>query len=164
MACMCVRGRPHQPQGSGTAIQCAVCGTAAVAVCLQMNVWQAIFGFIGNYFWTHYFFNLLGAAYTLPSHKLNGVRPVEWQEGVHHTTLVLSARDTQPISKHHSLVPVGRLLVSVAAGCADEQALCWVCAPCVLCAAGASGDVPHDTCVLLLLPCHIKPGPAQGRD
>lgn len=38
-----------------------------------MNVWQAIFGFIGNYFWTHYFFNLLGAAYTLPSHKLNGV-------------------------------------------------------------------------------------------
>lgn len=40
---------------------------------LQMNVWQAIFGFIGNYFWTHYFFNLLGAAYTLPSHKLNGV-------------------------------------------------------------------------------------------
>lgn len=38
-----------------------------------MNVWMAIFGFIGNYFWTHYFFNLLGAAYTLPSHKLNGV-------------------------------------------------------------------------------------------
>lgn len=40
---------------------------------VKMNVWQAIFGFIGNYFWTHYFFNLLGAAYTLPSHKLNGV-------------------------------------------------------------------------------------------
>jgi cycloeucalenol cycloisomerase len=34
---------------------------------------MAIFGFIGNYFWTHYFFNLLGAAYTLPSHRLNGV-------------------------------------------------------------------------------------------
>jgi len=41
---------------------------------VQANVWMAIFGFIGNYFWTHYFFNLLGAAYTLPSHKLNGVR------------------------------------------------------------------------------------------
>jgi cycloeucalenol cycloisomerase len=39
----------------------------------QANVWMAIFGFIGNYFWTHYFFNLLGAAYTLPSHRLNGV-------------------------------------------------------------------------------------------
>lgn len=50
-------------------------------LCLQMNVWQAIFGFIGNYFWTHYFFNLLGAAYTLPSHKLNGV---SWRmAGVH---------------------------------------------------------------------------------
>jgi hypothetical protein len=42
----------------------------------QANVWVAIFGFIGNYFWTHYFFNLLGAAYTLPSHRLNGVRLV----------------------------------------------------------------------------------------
>lgn len=37
-------------------------------------MWQAIFGFVGNYFWTHYFFQLLGAAYTLPSHRLNGVR------------------------------------------------------------------------------------------
>jgi hypothetical protein len=45
----------------------------AVVLGVQMNVWQAIFGFIGNYFWTHYFFNLLGAAYTLPSHRLNGV-------------------------------------------------------------------------------------------
>lgn len=36
-----------------------------------------IFGYIGNYFWTHYFFNLLGAAYTFPSFKLNQV----WREG-----------------------------------------------------------------------------------
>eukprot|EP00775_Hariotina_reticulata_P005208 gene5208-5446_t len=40
---------------------------------VKANLWLLIFGFIGNYFWTHYFFNLLGAAYTLPSHKLNGV-------------------------------------------------------------------------------------------
>eukprot|EP00879_Flechtneria_rotunda_P033226 GHRR01036776.1.p1 GENE.GHRR01036776.1~~GHRR01036776.1.p1 ORF type:complete len:245 (+),score=51.51 GHRR01036776.1:384-1118(+) len=40
---------------------------------VKAHVWIAIFGYIGNYFWTHYFFNLLGAAYTLPSYKLNGV-------------------------------------------------------------------------------------------
>ncbi len=38
-----------------------------------MNVWVAIFSYIGNYYWTHYFFNLLGAAYTFPSYLLNGV-------------------------------------------------------------------------------------------
>jgi cycloeucalenol cycloisomerase len=40
---------------------------------VKANVWIAIFGFIGNYFWTHYFFQLLGAAYTMPSHRLNNV-------------------------------------------------------------------------------------------
>ncbi|KAF8063107.1 CPI1 [Scenedesmus sp. PABB004] len=40
---------------------------------VKLNVWVGVFGFVGNYFWTHYFFNLLGAAYTLPSHRLNGV-------------------------------------------------------------------------------------------
>lgn len=39
----------------------------------KANVWIAIFSHIGNYFWTHYFFNLLGASYTFPAHLLNGV-------------------------------------------------------------------------------------------
>jgi cycloeucalenol cycloisomerase len=34
-------------------------------------VWIAVFSYIGNYFWTHYFFKLLGAAYTMPAWKLN---------------------------------------------------------------------------------------------
>jgi hypothetical protein len=40
---------------------------------VKANVWHAVFGFVGNYFWTHYFFQLLGAAYTMPSHRLNEV-------------------------------------------------------------------------------------------
>jgi cycloeucalenol cycloisomerase len=40
----------------------------------QANVWIAIFSFIGNYFWTHYFYRLLGAAYTMKSWRLNDVR------------------------------------------------------------------------------------------
>jgi cycloeucalenol cycloisomerase len=32
----------------------------------KANVWIAIFGFVGNYFWTHYFYEVLGAAYTFP--------------------------------------------------------------------------------------------------
>ncbi len=34
-------------------------------------MWIAVFSYIGNYFWTHYFFKLLGAAYTMPAWKLN---------------------------------------------------------------------------------------------
>lgn len=40
---------------------------------VKMNIWVAIFSYIGNYFWTHYFFQLLGASYTMPSHRLNGI-------------------------------------------------------------------------------------------
>ena len=40
----------------------------------QANVWIAIFSFVGNYFWTHYFYRLLGASYTFPSWRLNDVR------------------------------------------------------------------------------------------
>lgn len=40
----------------------------------QANAWIAVFSFIGNYFWTHYFYSLLGAAYTFPAHQLNQAR------------------------------------------------------------------------------------------
>lgn len=40
---------------------------------LVANVWIAIFSFVGNYVWTHYFYVLLGAAYTFPSWQLNKV-------------------------------------------------------------------------------------------
>eukprot|EP00270_Netrium_digitus_P017538 TRINITY_DN6455_c0_g1_i1.p1 TRINITY_DN6455_c0_g1~~TRINITY_DN6455_c0_g1_i1.p1 ORF type:complete len:240 (+),score=67.51 TRINITY_DN6455_c0_g1_i1:48-722(+) len=40
---------------------------------LKANVWIAIFSFVGNYFWTHYFYSLLGASYTFPSWRLNNV-------------------------------------------------------------------------------------------
>ena len=40
---------------------------------VKANVWIAIFSFIGNYFWTHYFYTVLGAKYTFPSWRLNNV-------------------------------------------------------------------------------------------
>lgn len=43
----------------------------------QANVWIAIFGFVGNYFWTHYFYTVLGAIYTFPSYKINHVSFVQ---------------------------------------------------------------------------------------
>lgn len=46
----------------------------ALVASLQANLWIAIFSFIGNYFWTHYFYRLLGASYTFPSWRLNDVR------------------------------------------------------------------------------------------
>lgn len=39
----------------------------------KANVWVAIFGFIGNYWYTHYFYNVLEASYTMPSWDINGV-------------------------------------------------------------------------------------------
>ncbi|KAG6543195.1 hypothetical protein Mapa_015445 [Marchantia paleacea] len=40
---------------------------------VKANLWIAIFGFVGNYFWTHYFYTVLGATYSFPSYKLNHV-------------------------------------------------------------------------------------------
>jgi len=39
----------------------------------KANLWLAIFSFIGNYWYTHYFYSVLNAKYTMPSHRLNDV-------------------------------------------------------------------------------------------
>jgi cycloeucalenol cycloisomerase len=39
----------------------------------KANVWIAIFSFVGNYWYTHYFYSVLGAKYTFPAHRLNNV-------------------------------------------------------------------------------------------
>lgn len=38
---------------------------------VKANVWIAVFSFVGNYVWTHYFYDILGASYTFPAHRLN---------------------------------------------------------------------------------------------
>jgi cycloeucalenol cycloisomerase len=40
---------------------------------LKANVWLAIFSFIGSYWYTHYFYSVLGAKYNMPAHRLNDV-------------------------------------------------------------------------------------------
>lgn len=40
---------------------------------VRANTWIAVFSFVGNYFWTHYFYTLLGAEYTFKSWRLNNV-------------------------------------------------------------------------------------------
>ncbi|CAA7016997.1 unnamed protein product [Microthlaspi erraticum] len=40
---------------------------------VKANLWIIIFSYVGNYFWTHYFFRVLGASYTFPSWKMNNV-------------------------------------------------------------------------------------------
>ncbi len=39
----------------------------------KANLWIAIFSFIGNYWYTHYFYHVLGAQYLFPAHRLNDV-------------------------------------------------------------------------------------------
>eukprot|EP00249_Psilotum_nudum_P016133 c25671_g1_i8 orf=819-1652(+) len=40
---------------------------------VKASLWIAIFSYVGNFFWTHYFFTVLGASYTFPSWKFNNV-------------------------------------------------------------------------------------------
>jgi len=40
---------------------------------MKANVWLAIYSFIGNYWYTHYFYSVLKASYTFPSWRLNNV-------------------------------------------------------------------------------------------
>lgn len=40
---------------------------------VRAQLWIAIFGFIGNYWYTHYFYCVLRARYTMPSWRLNDV-------------------------------------------------------------------------------------------
>ncbi|XVF54666.1 hypothetical protein PTKIN_Ptkin05aG0199400 [Pterospermum kingtungense] len=47
----------------------------------KASLWIVIFSYVGNYFWTHYFFTVLGASYTFPSWKMNDVP---------HTTFLLT--------------------------------------------------------------------------
>ncbi|XP_002439200.2 cycloeucalenol cycloisomerase [Sorghum bicolor] len=48
---------------------------------VKANIWIIIFSYVGNYFWTHYFFTVLGASYTFPSWRMNNVP---------HTTFLLT--------------------------------------------------------------------------
>lgn len=46
---------------------------------LKQNAYMAAFGYVGNFFWTHYFFNLLDAKYTFcHTWNLNGVPLFLW--------------------------------------------------------------------------------------
>jgi len=39
----------------------------------KANLWLAVYSFIGNYWYTHYFYSVLKAEYSMPSHRLNNV-------------------------------------------------------------------------------------------
>ena len=45
----------------------------ALRYSFKANVWIAIFAFVGSYWYTHYFYAVLGAKYTFSSHRLNDV-------------------------------------------------------------------------------------------
>lgn len=40
---------------------------------VKANLWIFIFNFAANYFWTHYFYDVLGANYTLKTYRINNV-------------------------------------------------------------------------------------------
>ena len=39
----------------------------------KANIWIFIMSWVANYFWTHYFYSILGASYTFPAYRFNNV-------------------------------------------------------------------------------------------
>ena len=128
---------------------------------VKANIWIAILSFIGNYLWTHYFYTILGAAYTFPSWRLNDVRPCLQQNGMPapNTSACSGYMCTRPLK---SCFCASLLLVHGCTKLASPQTN--------LCSAGAHSLVPDDARVLLLLPCgqqllhqaHEESAGAQG--
>lgn len=78
--------------------------------CWQASLWIIIFSYVGNYFWTHYFFTVLGASYTFPSWKMNNVSqgPITYLWVRLHTLywFALLAGTTHNIPAHSCLLPL----------------------------------------------------------
>ena len=55
------------------ALRAAAAGGGGATHALRAQVWVAVFGFIGNYWYTHYFYSVLEASYTMPAVRLNDV-------------------------------------------------------------------------------------------
>jgi hypothetical protein len=51
------------------ALRAAAAGGGGATHALRAQVWVAVFGFIGNYWYTHYFYNVLKADYTFDAHR-----------------------------------------------------------------------------------------------
>jgi cycloeucalenol cycloisomerase len=66
---------------------------------VKANIWIAIFSFVGNYLWTHYFYSLLGASYSFPAHRLNEV--------------CLCRHCAIPFQNHSDLIPILKALLQV---------------------------------------------------
>ena len=72
----------------------------------KANVWIAILSFVGNYFWTHYFYSVLGASYTFKAHRLNDV-PITLYFMTHayfclyHTLSNMLIRRVRAAAAHH---------------------------------------------------------------
>lgn len=49
------------------------CWAVDLRYSFKATCWIGIFSFIGSYWYTHYFYSVLGAKYTMPSHRLNNV-------------------------------------------------------------------------------------------
>ena len=49
------------------------CRPLAQRYATKANIWLAVYSFIGNYWYTHYFYSVLKAEYTMPATRLNNV-------------------------------------------------------------------------------------------
>ena len=65
-----VRGKGARGKGGVAAVSVKPLGERYI---FKANLWIAVFSFIGNYWYTHYFYGVLNAEYTFDAHRLNDV-------------------------------------------------------------------------------------------
>ena len=109
-------------------LQPLLSGTAPHAARAQL--WIAIFGFIGNYWYTHYFYCVLRANYTMPAWRLNDV-PIAMYSATHfyfssyHVFANLPMRHVSRAGPPRPASPAHNCICSAApARCSPLRALC----------------------------------------
>jgi len=86
---------------------------------VKANVWVWIFSYVGNYFWTHYFYNLLGASYTFKAWRVNNVPVAMFLMTIGYFNFYFSGINVvlrmMWTAQWYKSLAVGKLLVSAAA-------------------------------------------------
>ena len=75
---------------------------------VRSQAWLAVLSFVGSYFWTHYFYSLLGATYTFKAHRLNGV-PISMFLAAHGYFVLYHALTNAALRRWHTSAFAARL-------------------------------------------------------
>lgn len=95
----------------------------------RANVWIFVLGYVGNYFWTHYFYTLLDAIYTFRAHRINDV-PIAMFLATHPYFMLYHTLTNMALRRWHTSVLAAKLpaVLKASTTCALVVLMAWVTA------------------------------------